>query len=339
MPSSHIRLAAASAALALLAPAGALADGRAQAGASLGIYSTWDLAADSSVTGTGWRDGAVVQTLDVVNDNPSGNIQVYDGKQRARVELQAQGTLLQVDGAPGLPVSGLRRVDSDLEAGTLRLQSQSSFVASPAPLDNRLAYAQGHPFAEMFQGFDVRWAKDHVGPVALQLSLTLDGVVLRNDGSDGWMAGLGVYMNLGNVATGLPPLAFPIEPVARYETGVSNQTISFGGGFINSQCPAMADYCESFVNVYAAIDLRGRSLADGSIDYSKGAASDFDFSAQLTLTSSPGVNLLRIDNLGQVLPNYAWVNPAPVPEPGSALLLAAGLAGLAWRLKRRAGCA
>lgn len=334
-PSFNIWCQAVSAVFCLLASAGASADGRAQAGASLGIYSTWDLAADSSITGIGSRDGAVVQTLNVANDNPTGSIQVYDGTSRARVELQAQGTLLQAGGAPGLPISGMRTVESNLETGSLRLQSQSGFVASPGPFANRLAYVQGYQFAEILQNFDVRWAKDHVGPVEVQLSLSLNGVVLRNDGSDGWLAGLGVYMSLGNVATGLPPLVFPIDPVARYEGSVAHETLSFGGGLVSTQCPTGADYCESFINVYAAIDVRGRSVANGSIEYGKGAASDFDFSAQLSLTSSPGVSVLRVDNLGRELPIYAWVNPTPVPEPGSAVLLAAGLAVLMQRLRRR----
>jgi PEP-CTERM motif len=324
--------------LPLLAPAAAHASGRAQAGVTLGLFSTWDLSADSSVTGTGWRDGVVVQTVNEVSDFPGDSIQVYDGVARARVEMQTQGTLLLGGGAPGLQLSGMRMVESDLEAGTLRLQSKSSYVAWPAPMSHRMASVAGYPFAEIIQGFDVRWAIGHAGPVEVHLTLTLDGTVLHNDGSDGWIAGLGVFLDLGNVATGLPPLIFPADPLQRFESSVSQHQISIGGSFINSQCHAAAGYCESWVNVYAGIDLRGRSVANGSFDYNRGANSDFDFghTAQLALTSSPGVEILRVDNFGQVLPQYAWVNPPPVPEPGSALLLAAGLAGLAWRARRRA---
>jgi hypothetical protein len=63
-PSFKIWCQAASAVFCVLASAGANADGRAQAGASLGIYSTWDLASDSSITGIGARDGAMVQTTE-----------------------------------------------------------------------------------------------------------------------------------------------------------------------------------------------------------------------------------------------------------------------------------
>jgi hypothetical protein len=321
---------------ALLSTSPTHAAGRAQAGVSLGVYSTWDLAATSSIAGTGWRDGVAVESIDRVGDSPSGSIQVYDGVARARVEMQTQALLLQADGAPALPVAGQRAVESDLQAGTLRLMSQSGFTASPPPRENRLAYAQGHSFAEMFQTFEVRWAKGHAGPIEIRLDIAVDGQVLKNDGSDGWIAGLGVYLNLGNVATGLPPLVFPDPvPVARYEAGVAGGSVSIGGGFIDSQCHANADYCEAWVNLYAAFDLRGRNLGDGSIHISKGAAHDFDFFGQLALVSSPGLTVLRVDNLGNVLPQYAWVNPVPVPEPTSAGLLALGLTLLAGRAATR----
>jgi hypothetical protein len=311
------------------------AAGRAQAGVSMGIYSTWDLAPTSSVTGTGWRDGVVVETVDRVGDPPGATIQVYDGVARTRIEMQAQGLLLQADGAPPLPVSGMRALASDLEAGTLALKSQSGYVASPPPREHRVAFGVGYSFAELIQSFEVRWAKDHVGPIEIQLGLLVNGEVLVNDGRDGRIAGLGVYLELGNVATGLPPLVFPSpDPLVRYEAGVNDARLSIGGGFINSQCHAAADYCESWINLYAAFDMRGRKLSDGSTDFAFGAAHDFDFTGQLTLTSSPGLTVLRVDNLGNVLPQYAWVNPAPVPEPGAAVLMGVGLLGV-WMTRGR----
>lgn len=332
---AHLLALTASAA-ALLAPGIAAATGRAQVGASLGLYSTWDLSADSSVTGTGWRDGAVVQTVNDVSDNPRGNLQVNDGTATARAELQAQGQLLQPGGAPGLPVGGLRIVESDLPAGALRLQSRSGHAAYGLPATTRLAYASGYAFAELFETFELRWAKDQVGPLALNLRMTIDGVVLQNEGLNGRMAGLGVYLDLGNVATGLPP-GLPYARIARFETSLLGETVDIGGGLINTQCLAQASYCESWVNVYAAIDLSSRNLATGEIDFLTGAPSDLDFSqtARLALTSSPGVRVLRVDNLGAVLPDYAWVNPSPVPEPASLALFAAGLLGVLGPWSRR----
>lgn len=325
---AHLLALTASAA-ALLGPGSAVANGRAQVGASLGLYSTWDLAADSSIIGAGWRDGTVVQTVNVTSNDPRGNIQVFDGVASARVELQVQGQLLQPGGAPGLPVGGLRAVESDLQAGALRLQSRSGDAAYGPPASTRYAYAAGYAFAELFETFELRWAKDHAGPLEVNLRMTLDGVVLQNEGLNGWMAGLGVYLNLGNVTTGVPP-GLPYTRVARFETSLAGEVVDVGGELINTQCLAQASYCESWVNVYAGIDLSSRNLATGEIDFLTGAPSDLDFSqtARLALTSSPGVSVLRVDNLGTVLPDHAWVNPTPVPEPGRLALFAVGLLGL-----------
>jgi len=39
-------------------------------------------------------------------------------------------------------------------------------------------------------------------------------------------------------------------------------------------------------------------------------------------------NVLRVDGQGAVLPHYAWVNAAPVPEPASVLLMDVRLGGV-----------
>jgi hypothetical protein len=305
-----------------LAPAAAHA-GRAQAGSGMGIYSSWDLDT-ATVTGTGWRDGVVVDTRSVSGDPASANIQVDDGATSAEVRLDGQGVLRSAAG-PGLPVSGQRSVRADLAAGTLQLGASSGYAGYTVPPGAyvREAWVQGYPFAEVFENFDIRWDAARVEPVVVTLRMTISGSIDGNAGDNGRVNAVNAFLGLGNIDP-----RDPLSPLWSTETSVDGTVLTLTGSPVNSQCNAVLGICDSFVNLYAALDLRSRALAGGDVSWGSGAPFAASFSASLALDSSPGVSLLRTDNLGQPLPGWAWVNAAPVPEPGSWLLLLAGLVGL-----------
>ena len=314
---------------ALLAPAAAVA-GRAQAGSTLGVYSSWDLDL-ATVTGTGWRDGAVVATRAVHVDPASAGIQVYDGATSAEVRLDGQGLLRSADGGPGLPVAGQRAVRADLAAGTLQLGASSGYSGYTVPPGAYLreAWVQGYPFAELFENFDIRWDAARVEPVVVTLRMTVSGRIDGNGGDNGRVNAVNAFLGLGNIDP-----RDPLSPLWSTETGVDGTVLTLTGSPVNSQCNAALGICDSFVNVYAALDLRSRALAGGDVGWGSGAAFAASFNARLALDSSAGVTLLRNDNLGQPLPNWAWVNAAPVPEPAAWLLMLAGLGAVAARAGR-----
>ena len=325
-----IATATATATLAALLAPGAAAAGSAQVGSSIGTYSSWDLDS-ASVTGTAWRDAVVVQTVNVSGDPAFANVQVGGGLNSAHVRLDGQG-VLRDGSAAGLPFSGHREVQADLPGGMLQLGAATGYVGysvAPNPY-RREAWVQGYPFAELFENFDIRYDAGRVDPVVISLRMTITGSLTGNSGANGRVNGVQAYLGLGNVAA-----HDQFESLWRTETSVVGEVITLSGSPINAQCPVGKTYCESFLNLYAAIDLRSRGLAGGDIGFTSGAPFAADFQASLALDSSPGVTLLRLDNLGNLQPQFSWVNAAPVPEPGAAQLLLAGLAAMALHARRR----
>jgi len=320
---------AAAAAAAVLAPAAAVA-GRAQAGSTIGVYSSSDLDPASS-TGTGWRDGGVVDTRTAVGDPASMSVQVHDGVSSAEVRLDAQGVLL--DGGGGLAVSGHRAVRADLAAGALALSASTGYAGYTVPPNPYVheAWVQGHSFAEVFDTYDIRWDIGRVEPVVLTLRMTIDGSITGNAGTNGRINAVNAFLGLGNIVD-----HDALAVLWSTETSVSGSVVTLTGSPISSQCNAVRGDCESFLGVYAALDLRTRALSGKDVPWGSGAPFAADFRSRIALDSSPGVTLIRTDNQGNAVATPAWVNAAPVPEPASALLLLAGAAGLG-ALARRSG--
>lgn len=334
MPRLH-RSTSALIALALsLVSAGAHA-GRAQAGANLGTWSTWNLDA-ARVEGKSWLDGALQDHVfsigNALDDAARGSLRVDDGAHSAAIALDASGQLQAAPGGAGLPFGGRIAVATDLNAGTLALQARSTRAAYPAGLNTREAYAASYGWAELFETFEVLYAFDRAEPVQVQLDLRVSGSLLANGADSGLLSGAQAYLYLGGVNTGESHLY--LDPVWRAEASVASETLSFSGALQPGGCSVARGLCSGFISVYAALDAQSRRLSDGQIVANNGGTLDLDFAAQLGLRVSPGVTLLRMQG-DTALADVAWASAAPVPEPASVALWALGLCGIpAWRSAR-----
>ncbi|MBP6899812.1 MAG: hypothetical protein KBC73_06990 [Burkholderiaceae bacterium] len=306
--------------------------GRAQAGATLGTWADWDLA-EAQVGGSSWRDGLLLQTVAAAatpfNDAASAGLQV-DGvasNAQARVRLQGSAGLRQ----PGTPAllgfAGGTDVASDLLAGTLNLAFDSSRAAyGTASGALRQGYIAAYAYAELFETFELVMPIDRLAPVQVALDLRIDGRLEGGAGDNGQIGGVQAYLQLAGVDTGESHAM--LDAVWRSEHGVAGALLGYGGELDNRSCNAVSGLCSGFVHVYAALDLRGRSLASGEIGFQPGAPMDLDFGARLSLTVSPGVTLLRIGGVNEPLPAVAWAGVSAVPEPAAWTMALAGLLGL-----------
>lgn len=314
--------------------------GRAQVGASLGTWANWDLQ-DAQVSGSRWLDGLLQQSVAVAatpfNDAASAGLRVDDAavSDSARIVLQGSAALRQPGAPAPLGFAGSTEVASDLRAGTLRLRFETTHVAYAGPGGSlREAYVTAYPFAELFETFELVYPISRVEPVAVALGLRIDGQVDGNTGANGLIGGAQAYLHLAGVATGEShPM---LDPVWRSEQGVAGTLLGYGGALDNGGCSVARGLCSGFISLYAALDLRGRALADGSIQARSGAPMALDFGAQLSLAVSPGVSLLRIGGANEPLPAVAWASA--VPEPGAAWLWALGGPVLLARLRRLTRC-
>jgi hypothetical protein len=329
---------------ALAAPLSALA-GRAQVGGSLGIYSEWDLS-DVLITGRARDDGVQTQSVLVTTEpassgNVAANRNGQSGVNNARVEIAGQALMLQPGGA-GVPVSGERSFAADVDAGQLKLAMRNGYAAYPVYgaggqlSGQRRAWIQGLGYAEMREGFELRFPKALAGSVVVTLSMRVDGLV-SNRADNGLVGGVNALLELGNVETG--GITNLLSEERFHETSVAGDTITLSGALRDMSCPATRDWCDSWVVLYAALQLKTRNVATNVINFGSAAASELDFghTAQLFLSTPADVTLLQIETLDPI--HYAWVNAQPVPEPAAALLMLAGLGALVPLARRRRSAA
>lgn len=335
MPRLH-RSTSALIALALSLAAAAAHAGRAQAGASIGTWSNWNLDT-ARAEGQSWRDGSLQQSVLSVgtplDDAARASLRVDDGAHSAAIALAASGHLQPAPGGASLPFGGHIGVRSDLDAGTLALQASSTRAVYAPGLSAREAYAASYGWAELFETFEVVYAIDRPEPVQVQLDLRVSGSLLANGADSGLLSGAQAYLYLGGVSTG--ESHFYLDPVWRTEASVASETLSFSGALQPGGCSVARGLCSGFISVYAALDAQSRRLTDGLIVANNGGTLDLDFAAQLGLRVSPGVTLVRMQG-DTVLPDVAWASAAAVPEPASVALWALGLVLIpAYRASRR----
>ena len=307
--------------------------GRAQVGIGMGTWANTDLDG-ASASGQSWRDGVLLQTASDAAAPPAKDwatvaLQV-DGVARstsARAEVQAQAQLR----SSGQPFSGNGMVAADVDAGTLALQWRSSLAQDAGT--PREGFARGHPYAELWETFEVVHAIDRAAPVDVALSLRLSGLLDGHGGRATDLAGIEAYLHLAGVDTGESHLA--LAPVWRSEAGVNGAVIQFSGPLLSNGCSVARGVCSGFVGVYAGLDLRGRTPGAAADAWQTARAPlDLSFTGQLALQVSDGVTLVRGD-VRDPLSGVAWARVSSVPEPATAASLLAGLLLLLWR--RRAG--
>ena len=257
------------------------------------------------------------------------NLRVDSGARNssARAEAQAQARLR----SNGQAFSGTGAVASDVVAGTLSLQWQSSLAQqSGTP---REGFARGYPFAELWETFEVVYPIARVAPVEVMLSLALTGQLTGTDPLDPLRPGVEAFLSLGGVATG--DNHNPLDPVWRSEASTGGTVLSYTGALQSTGCSVVRGVCSGFINLYAGLDLRGRlDSAPADAWQTARAPLDVAFDGQLALRVSDGVTLVRGD-VSDVLPDVAWAQVSSVPEPAPTALLLAGLAVLGWRRLRR----
>lgn len=310
--------------------------GRAQAGANIGTWSTWNLDA-ARAEGQSWRDGAplgsVLSVGTPLDDVARASLRVDDAAHSAAITLDASGLLQPLPGSTAQPFGGRIAVQSDLDAGRLTLQSSSQRAAYAAGLGTREAYGSNYGWAELFETFEVVYAIDRVAPINVQLQLKLSGTVLADGSDSGRVGGVQAYLHLAGVDTGESHLY--LDPVWRAEASVAGETLSFSGALQPGGCSVARGLCSGFISLYAALDVRSRQLSDGAFSTQNGGTLDLDFAGQLGLSVSSGVTLVRMQG-DNVLPDVAWASAAAVPEPASVALWALGLVLIpAYRTARR----
>lgn len=303
--------------------------GRAQVGANLGTWADGDLR-QAQVSGSSWRDGVLLGHVsdlgDAFDDAASASLRVEGVavNHSARARLQG-GAQLRVPGDPdGLAFAGDTEVAADLLAGRLDLRFATDHVAyTSAGGARREAYVSAYPYAELFEVFEVVYPLARAEPVWVTLDMRLDGRISGNTGDNGRIGGVQAYLHLAGVDTGEShPM---LDAVWRSEAGVAGQTLTFSGALQPGGCSASRGLCSGFINLYAALDMRARTLATGAITFGTAAPLALDFGAQLALSVSPGVTLLRIGGVDDALPAVAWATVSAVPEPATLLLWLAGL--------------
>lgn len=294
----------------------------------MGTWATTDLE-EATASGQSWRDGSLLQTVSdaaalPAKDWASVALQV-DGVVRsnsAEAEVQAKARLR----GSGQAFSGNGRVASDVDAGTLALQWHSNLAQDSGT--SREGFARGHPYAELWETFEVIFPIERVAPVEVTLSLQLTGLLEGNDGRVTDLAGVEAYLYLSGVNTGESHL--PLDSVWRTEAGVAGSVIRYAGPLLSNGCNVATGLCSGLIGVYAGLDLRGRTPGAAADAWQTARAPlDLTFAGQLALQVSDGVTLVRGD-VSDVLPAVAWAQVSSVPEPSTAASMLVGLL-LVWR--------
>lgn len=346
-------LALAAAAALAAAPAHALRidtntdlDGYALAGGTLFISSlsaSGALFADTTMpvlSGQIFADGQTVPG--VVFPSGLGMENVAQTNQFAGATVSGSAFTVDPVGPGGQPalLTGSVAAEANRSTGTLRLAAQTSSVQypvqSPSGTLTRQTGSYALAAAEIKQNFEVRIDDPNATAPFITLSLKLQGT-LQSAPDFGWANGLRASVQLTNIPG---PNGSIADSYRDFEMAVIDDTLTLSGQLQSFQCSATRGFCESFFGVTGRIEIYARSGDQTSLDtfggrFGGNTQLDFWNTAQMTVTTSPGVSVFRGADIGG---SYEWVNPtSPVPEPASAALLAAGFALLAGRLRRRHG--
>ncbi|MBY0399510.1 hypothetical protein K2X89_04395 [Myxococcota bacterium] len=272
----------------------------------------------TSFLGSGTVDGTPVPFVAPPPVSVVKSILALGGLRHSQVSLDVVSSLVPEAGVPAVDFSGSCSADASRVAGTLRLQArgeQVDLIGSNPQQPFASAIASGS--AEFGENFDVLVPSNSVEPVEVTLSMTLSGTI-GNPGRDGWLTGVRTRLQFGSQLG-------TVASIEEFESDLSDRTLTLTAPLLITCNPV----CESFFNIWVAIELFGRHPILGYRTLI-GSGTQVDLQpVTVTLRSPDGVTLQRtIDGA-----SWDWVNPVPEPALGSSVAALVGV--IAWLEQRR----